>query len=357
MPILSALDAISPAFARTKLVLFSPFRIGRTWKLAATAYLSIAGLVFLPMPLIYFFLPPALISTFGAVGGVLIALGALLLTILFLWIFHLCSRLQFAFFDIVLNRGEFVAPAWRKYGPQSRKWSLVKVLFGTIFTFALAFPIAGYARHLIPIMAALKPGQDPPPEFIGAFFAGYVSIFFGFGAIFVVSSLISDFVVPSLALENTTLSEAFRRTIQLTRNEPGQVTAYFFVKLGMGIAGYVVTAVAFEIVLLLVTLVVGLVLGLIGFILHLIGVPTTVLLVIGLVLLYGFEIVLGLYGSILSFGILITFLESYKLYFLSGRYPMLGELLDRSTPPPVLYAPPPGYPVPSYPPPPPAIEQ
>ena len=356
MPILSALDAISPAFARTKLVLFSPFRIGRTWKLAATAYLSVAGLVFLPMPLIYFFFLPAVKGSPGSMGATLISLGVLLLTVFFLWIFHLCSRVQFAFFDIVLNRGEFVAPAWRKYGPQSRKWSLVKALFGTIFTFALAFPIAGYARHIIPIMTALKPGQDPPPEFIGAFFAGYVSIFFGFVAVFVISSLISDFVVPSLALENTTLSEAFRRMIQLARNEPGQVTAYFFVKLGMGIAGYAVTAVAFEIVLLLVTLVVGLVLGLIGLILHLVGVPTTVLLGIGMVLLYGFEIVLAFYGSILVFGILITFLEAYKLYFLSGRYPMLGELLDRSTPPPTIYAPPPGYTAPYYPPPP-AIEQ
>ena len=55
MPILSALDAISPAFARTKLVLFSPFRKGRTWKLAATAYLATAGAVFLPFPLIPIF--------------------------------------------------------------------------------------------------------------------------------------------------------------------------------------------------------------------------------------------------------------------------------------------------------------
>ena len=38
MQILRASEAVSPAFARTRLLLFSPFRFGRTWKLCATAY-------------------------------------------------------------------------------------------------------------------------------------------------------------------------------------------------------------------------------------------------------------------------------------------------------------------------------
>ncbi len=80
--------------------------------------------------------------------------GAVLLTVLFVYVFHLCSRLGFAFFDIVLNRGEFVAPAWRPFGPQSRRWTLCKVLYGCVASLAMAMPVAGYVRHLIPIFRA-----------------------------------------------------------------------------------------------------------------------------------------------------------------------------------------------------------
>ena len=58
MRILSATEAVSPAIARTKLVLFKPFRLGRSWKLAATGYLGGAATYFLPFPLIYLFFIP-----------------------------------------------------------------------------------------------------------------------------------------------------------------------------------------------------------------------------------------------------------------------------------------------------------
>jgi hypothetical protein len=60
-------------------------------------------------------------------------------------------------------------------------------------------------------------------------------------------------------------------------------------------------------------------------------------------------------------GSLITFFQAYALYFLGGRYPLLGDLLDRSTPPPAYafaaafppspppYQPPPPEPPPSQP--------
>jgi hypothetical protein len=66
-------------------------------------------------------------------------------------------------------------------------------------------------------------------------------------------------------------------------------------------------------------------------------------------------VVIGFMGS------LITFFQAYALYFLGGRYPLLGDLLDRSTPPPAYafaaafppspppYQPPPPEPPPSQP--------
>jgi hypothetical protein len=350
MQILSALDAISPAFARTKLVLFSPFRKGRTWKLSATAYLATAGTIFLPFPLLYLGFLPILRKT----GAGTLAIWALiacviLLMALYLWIFHLCSHIRFAFFDIVLNRGEFVAPAWRKYGPQSRKFSAFKVLLGTLVTAIFAVPVVGYFHHFFAIVWSIAPGQQPSPDLIFGLFAGYFFAYFGFGLFFFASTLLNDFIVPTMALEDASLSEAFRRFGKFLGNEPGQFTLYALMKLILGLAGYMGAAFLAEIAFLLVMAIVALIAIAIGFLLHMAGVSMTVLTVLGGILAAACYFFFMGYGLPIVIGTVLTFLESYKLYFLGGRYLLLGELLERSTPPPMPYIPPPNYATPSPP--------
>ena len=110
---LSATECITPAIARTKLILFTPFRKGRTWKLSATAYLAIAGQMFAPFPLFNLIYLPAVKRTGTWAVYALIA-AVLVFSVIYVVCFYLCSRIKFAYFDIVINRGEFVAPAWRK---------------------------------------------------------------------------------------------------------------------------------------------------------------------------------------------------------------------------------------------------
>ena len=334
---LSATESISPAIARTKLILFTPFRKGRTWKLTATAYLCRIGTMFFPFPVIYFFfLPAARNAGTGAVTALVIAVG--LLTALAVWIFHLCSRLQFAYFDIVLNRGEFVVPAWRKYGPQSRHWSAIKVGLGVALTQVGALPLAAYIHHLIPLfemMKSIPPGQAPPPAFIGSIFAGYGLVFLIFGPFYLVSSLLYDFIVPSLALENTSTREAFRRMFALIRLEPGEFFLYVLLKLALGLAAYMGATLAWEIVFILCTVIVGLAVLVVGFLLHLAGVPMIVLTMLGFLLAFVWYLFFFGYTMFMTVGTVFTFLDAYALYFLGGRYPLLGDLLDRSTPPEV----------------------
>jgi len=85
---------------------------------------------------------------------------------------------------------------------------------------------------------------------------------------------------------------------------------------------------------------------LVGFALHALGVSAFVLSALGMTVAIPLYLVLVFYGMFMAIGTVVTFLESYALYFLGGRYPMLGDLLDRSTPPPpaIPYPPPPpGY--------------
>ena len=357
MRILSATECITPAIERTKLILFSPFRKGRTWKLCATAYVSTMGVMYLPFPLLYLgFLP--LVSRTGSrpliVGLVIVAL---LLTALWTWIFHLCSRLQFAYFDIVVNRGEFVAPAWRKYRAQALPWTGVKILAGSILTLVCAIPLTAYFRHLIPAFRSMiiAPGQQPPPQFFRAMLSVYAGEFvlaLGFGAVYLIGSILTNFLLPSLALENTGIHEAFRRMTELIRREPGEFAIFVLLKTGLGVAAYIGATVVWEIVFFLVTFLLGAIVLLFGFLLHLAGVPTIVLTVLGVLLAVAWYVFAIFYSLMLAIGPAWTFLDAYALYFLGGRYPMLGALLDQSTPP----APPlPAYPYPAaymgYPPP------
>ena len=168
MRILSATECISPAIERTKLVLFSPFRKGRTWKLCATSYVSTMGTMFLPFPLVYLAFVPFVYKVAGTGAAVAVAIGILLFTALFIWLFYLCSRLQFAWFDMLANRGEFVAPAWRKYGPQSLPWTNLKLALGAAITLVTAVPIVAFVRRLIPLFRSIpltpQPGQPRHPS-------------------------------------------------------------------------------------------------------------------------------------------------------------------------------------------------
>jgi hypothetical protein len=355
MPALNAFDAISPAFARTKLILFSPFRKGRTWKLAATAYLTMAGTTFIPFPLLYLVCLPLAFQAGGKTAVEILIGATILVLLLYLVFFYVVSRLRFALFDIVANHGQFVAPAWRKYGPQSFRWTLFKVLLGTLFTAAIAAPTAAYIKQIVSLFSKLHlaPGQQPPPGFYTAIFTGYAAFFLvyiAFALFWLATSLLSDIIVPLLALENLTLSAALRRALQFVRNEPGQLSLYAIVKVGLAFAGYMsVTLVAYAIILI-AALVVGLI-GFIGYLLlHAIHVPNPILIGIGAVVGMALYFVLFFYLIFIGMGALIIFLESFALYFIAGRYAPLAELLAASTPPPA-YLPAQAYPN-FYPPPP-----
>lgn len=73
------------------------------------------------------------------------------------------------------------------------------------------------------------------------------------------------------------------------------------------------------------------------------GVPTAILALLGLIVAVAWYVVCLGYTLMLTIGPVFTLLTAYSLYFLGGRYPLLGDLLDRSTPPLSFY--PVAYPV------------
>lgn len=344
---LSATECIQPAIDRTKIFLFSPFRKGRTWKLCAASYACRLGSLYFPVPLLYL----ALIPTLGRSRSLVIALTALFIAaflVLFTWVFHLCSRLQFAYFDMLANRGAFVTPAWRKYRDPALRWTLFKIATGSIFTVIIAGPFIGWLRKVVPMLNHMTSAHASPssPEFahtVAIFYTGYGLVVLLFGMGMLIFGLLGDFVLPSLALEHTTLGEAFRRMGLLIRQEPNEFALYVLLKTVLGLVGYFAAIIAWEIAFLLASLLVGGVVLAIGFGLHVAGVPAILLTTVGVLLAiawYGF----AMYTMLFPVGMAIAWMDAYALYFLGGRYPLLGDMLDRSTPPPSapvlnLYAP------------------
>jgi hypothetical protein len=326
---LSAIECISPAIARTKLILFAPFRKGRSWKLAATAHLSFMGCLFIPLPLAVFILP--LIQTPIGTSKAefdLVTMGVLaVMTVIFSVLFYIGARLEFALLDIVLFKANFVAPLWRKYRQHTWRWAGLKIAFATIISTFIGFPLYCWFAHSMSRFP-MQSGQPASPELVGSFFLMWIFGMVWISFFLLCSSLLGDFVLPYIAIEDATLRNAVRSFAILIKEEPKQMTYFALLKVVFAIVGFIVQ----EVAALIVELVALIPLCLIGFIgwllLHSFGVIGHALMVAGCVSLYLVGIVFVFYALIGIQGCVITFFQAYGLYFLSGRYPLLGDILE-----------------------------
>ena len=343
MRTLSASEAISPAIDRTKAVLFQPFQKGRSWKLAATAYLAVMGNFFLPTHLAVLGAPHQ--STVTGAGFLVFSIVfGIVVTLVMVALFYVGTRLQFARFDIVVSKAQMIAPLWRKYGPRSWRWLGFKLAISAIFLIVCGVPLVSGFRFLITHLPT--PGQPPSPEFLRSIFIAYAGVVLAICILMLVTSLFNDFVLPPVALEDVFVSEGLRRFVELIRREPGEIVAYIFFKVILGIAA----AVAMEICILLVEFIAMIPLGIVGllgyFALHSLGPVGQILLAVGGVVLLLVFLVFLFYTTILFCGCFVVFFQAYAVYFLGGRYPMLGDLLE-----PVPSGPPFGIVLPPIPPP------
>jgi len=350
---LSATEAIGPALERTKDVLARPFRLGTFLKIAAVAFFAemgggfsfnIPGRSHAMHPL-----PPSFLAFFLAFA-VLLAFVSLVIGLI---LFYIGSRLQLVLLELVATRYKFVAPLWRKYGSRTWRWiGLRLLLIFCMLLLLLPFIITAvvYFIHHAQAMSSLNAG-NPFAALVGLHFAQILLfIAVAFIVLLVLSAiymLVRDFALPFLALEDLGISHSLECLRALFAAEPGQFILYIVLRMVLGI----VFTIAAEIAVFLVLLISLIPPGIVGVILWLslrhAGTAGTILLVASAI--FGGLLYLGwAICMVLAFmGSLLTFFQAYALYFLGGRYPLLGDLLDRSTPPPAYAA------VSSFPPPPP----
>ncbi|HEY4010930.1 MAG TPA: hypothetical protein VGM11_12320 [Acidobacteriaceae bacterium] len=328
---LSATDAITPAWQHTRRLLLGPRDPRLFFKIAAVAFFAeVLSGSFSFSPPLHNGHPtgggpsPAILATILSIIFICAAVG-LLIGLVF---FYLSSRLQFTIFHVVLRSETTVAPIWRRYGPATWRWMGLKILF-FLGAFAVLAPI------LIPGIFYLIHAITLQSHGDNSHIVGFVLTGFSFAlllmltvfALAVATILLRDFGLPSMALEGTSLRETVRRVVALSRAEPGQVGLYLLLRFCLAMAG----AFTAEFVLGALVLVLGAPLGGVGFglwaTLHTAGAGARAGMIGGWVIL-GLALVAALAIALIAlFGYLFTFLQAYAIFFLGGRYPLLGQLL------------------------------
>ena len=340
---------------RTRDLMGRPFRLGTFLKIAAVAFFAEMG-----GGLNFNFgrstnmhgLPPGVLA-FVVAFAVLIGIISLVVGLI---LFYIGSRLQLVLLEMVATRFTFVGPLWSKYGSRTWRWIGLKLLFFLcVLIVLLPFIVAAifYSIHHA-LEISTSTGFNP---FVGLhvahillFIAAALLVLLVLCAIYM---LVRDLALPFLALEDLSISQSLARLRALIAAEPGQVILYVFLRLVLGIVFVIVAEITVAIVLLISLIPPGIIGVILWFSLHHAGTAGTVAL-IGFAILGGLIFLCWAVCVVIGFmGTLLTFFQAYALYFLGGRYPILGDLLDRSTPPPAYaYAFPPPQPPPPYQPPP-----
>ena len=347
MRVYSASEAIGPAWEHTKALMWQDRRWGRLLKLSLVALGAELGTSF-----------NFNVKSFGNHGGsdpmiasiaasllVVVLFFSLLFFVLFL---YLGSRLQLAQFDILVMRDPMVAPAWERHGRHTWRWAGLKVviMIGTVMVLLPllipAIPIfVAFARAAQPVVSS-APGHLPTIHWAALFVAFAEVIAIVLVAVMLIR-FVTTLVLPGVAMEDLRFGAALTRGWQIFRADvPGMLLFALLQPLVLLLLGLLVGA-----ALLLMVAVLAVPFGLVGFLIwhatHMAGAVAWLLM--GLLIVTGVLVIGAVAGCVYLAvsGTLLMFARAWSLYFLGGRYPLLGQYLEPGPAVPV-WTPPPSLP-------------
>ncbi len=357
---MSAVESISPAFARTKQLLFRPFRFGLWARLAVVALITgeagglgggggslpnlntnrgsddgLAG--YLAGHWVKYWTEAAhRFSTPGweqiqpHIGMIVLALG-LALAVLSLWIYSDCVY-RFILLDAVVSGQCRLREGWRRWRAAGRRYFIWVVAFG-FGAVVLVGLVVG-----VPLSLAYRAGWfEKPDQNLGALIGW--GILLGLVVIVVVAVLAivemfgRDFLMLVMAFEDVGALEGWERLLDMMGAEKMAYTGYVLMKIVLAMGG----AVVFSIVDLIVVLILLIPLGLLGLAGYYIGKSAgftwdisaeLLLAAVGLLVVAG---ILYVVGFVYAPG--LVFFQSYTLEFFAPRYRPLGSKLFPQNPP------------------------
>jgi hypothetical protein len=256
---------------------------------------------------------------------IIVAVLAVVIVISLLFLYLFC-RFRFVLFDSVVSGRPAVGPGWREYASQANRYFGFWLAFRLLTWTAMVFIIG------VPLWHAYKGGVFSGDNSIGALFQVLGSIVVGAiaaGAAFaIISTLMKDFIMPIMALDNLLLGDAWSALWRVIASEPGAWIGYLCMKVVFAIGGGIALGIASVIAIIPA--------------IPIIGIPVALLVVPGIfllkagatavaVILFGIAALLATAGFCCLYMILIApltvFFPAYAFYFFGGRYPKLGALL------------------------------
>jgi hypothetical protein len=363
---ISAVESISPAFARTKQLLFRPFRFGLWARLAVVALITgeaggVGGGSSIPnlsnnrggedqlAGASHFFSLPGWEQMQPYAGWIALGLGVGL-AVFFLWIYSDCVY-RFILLDAVVSGQCQLREGWRRWRGPGRRYFVWVIAFG-FGSFAAVGVVAG-----IPAWLAYRAGWfDKPEQNLGVLISGGILLGLLVIAMVAVLAIIDmlgrDFLVPVMAFEDLGAMEGWDRLLAIMGAEKSAYAVYVLMKIVLAIGSGII----FTIINLIVILILLIPLGLLGLAGYFIGSGlgitwdlSTELLVaaVGLLALAG---ILYVVGFVYAPG--LVFFQSYTLEFFAPRYGPLGNKMFPPSPsaiPPISSSPHSAPPVPGDP--------
>ncbi|QMV19297.1 hypothetical protein GOB94_11850 [Granulicella sp. 5B5] len=347
---LSATDAISPAWNHTSTLLLAP----RSWSLllkigAVAIFAGLGGGFSTGLPPNHGVSHLPSVSPLFAAAMLSVIIGiSLLALVIGIALLYLGSRLQFVLFEVLLTRRTTIGPIWARYGSVTWRWIGLKLLFMLAALLCMAPILVPAGIYLFRNVFDASNGVHPNLSiFVPAMALSIFAIALGALVIAAIWVWLSDFGLPSIALEDTSITETVQRVLSLVRAEPGQFILYLLLRMVLSFAFTLVAEIGLAIGAVIALIPIGVGGGILWMALHSGGVIGKAVMITGWVVLAIAFLTVFVCAAIMTLGYVRSFLKTYSLYFLGGRYPRLGEYLDQYQA--TLPIPAPSYPQP-YPP-------
>jgi hypothetical protein len=354
---LSALDAFSPAMARVGTMLFKPFRL-KTWLTMGFIGLLGGGVarfggnmnfrspMFPPsrtpsgrMPEDPFAILQAWLHSIDVARYAhAIVIGLIIGVTIALVFLYLFCRFRFVLFDSVITQQPVVGRGWRLYASQANRyfgfWLVFRLVNFGVIALIIGVPIwhaykngalsgEGSLLVLLKLLASI------------ALTAIAASIVFA-----VISTLMKDFIMPIMALDDLALSDAWSALWRVIASEPGAWAGYLGMKLVLTIAAALVLGIATVVALIPAVVIIGIPTGIlvgVGVVIFKSGVTAVGIVLFAIAGLLAATAACCLYMLLIA--PITVFFASYAFYFFGGRYPKLGALLWPQPPTPITPVP------------------